>query len=105
MNDYMLQDGSEFCNLVTEYKIKKNCSNFQDGKIQFENINFTLFFDDCTQQIKKYIGAYCVVVTETGELMVLLVGNFDEYDTSANKLSPVYGDLYRIENRPTSIKR
>lgn len=105
MNDYVLQEGSEFCNLITEYKIKKNCSNFQDGKIQFENLDFALFFDDCTQQIKKYIGAYCTVATDTGELMVLVVGNFNEVDTTINKLNPEFGDLYRIVNRPTTVRK
>ena len=105
MNDYMLQENSEFCNLITEYKIRKNCSNYQDGRIKFNNVEFNLFFDDCIQQIKKYIGAYCVVVTDTGELMVFVVGNFDEIDTATNKLHPEFGDLYRIIGRPTSVRK
>jgi len=105
MNDYMLQDGSEFCNLVTEYKIRKNCSNSQDGKIKFNNVDFNLFFDDCITPIKKYIGAYSVVITDTGELMVLVIGNFNNVDIATNKLNPEFGDLYRINGRPTTIRK
>jgi hypothetical protein len=54
--------------------------------------------------IKKYVGAYCVVVTDTGELMVFVVGNFDKNATVINKLYPVYGDLYHMKGRPTTVR-
>lgn len=102
--DYALKQNAEFCNLVTDYKVRKNCSNYQDGKINFQNVDFCLYFDDCTMPIKKYVGAYCVVVTDTGELMVFVVGNFDKNATVINKLSPVYGDLYHMKGRPTTVR-
>lgn len=104
INEYALKDGVDFCNLITEYKVRKNCSNYQDGKIKFDNVDFNMYFSDCVNQIKKYLGAYCIVVTETGELMVFIVGNYDKVDTITNNLHPEYGDLYRIEGRPTSIR-
>jgi hypothetical protein len=102
--DYALKESAEFCNLVTEYKVRKNCSNYQDGKIEFQNVDYSLYFSDCVNPIKKYVGAYCVVITNTGELMAFVIGNFDKNATVINNLSPVYGDLYRIEGRPTTIR-
>ena len=100
MNDYMLKNNEETCNLVDTYKISKNSSYFQDGNILFENVDFTMYFNDCQNAIKKYIGAYCPVIDENGEVMLLVVGNLQTSTTVINKLSPVYGDLYRIKGRP-----
>ena len=36
--------------------------------------------------------------------MVLVIGNFDENATVINHLTGVYGDLYRIEGRPTTVR-
>jgi hypothetical protein len=102
--DYTLKQNSEFCNLITEYKVRKNCSNYQDGEIKFHNVDFHLFFNDCTTPVKKYVGAYSVVVTETGEIMVFIVGNFDKNATVINQLKPLYGDLYHIKGRPTTVR-
>lgn len=104
LDEYLVKNDSDFCNLVTEYKIRKNCSNYQDGKIKFDNVNFGLYFSDCVKQIKKYLGAYCVVVSESGELLIFVVGNYDKVDTVTNLLQPEYGDMYRIEGRPTSVR-
>lgn len=105
MNDFMLKNDSYFCNLVTKYKVSKDCNVFQDGGIEFRNVDFNLFFDDCVNAINKYIGAYCVVVSDTGEIMVFVIGNLNMTSTVINKLSPQYGDLYRIEGRPTTVRR
>ena len=104
MKNSVLENKKEFCNLETEYKLYKNCSNYQDGKLQFKNVDFSLFFDECTIPISKYIGAYSVVIADTGEIMVLVIGNFDENATVINHLTGVYGDLYRIEGRPTTVR-
>ena len=104
VNHAMIDKNKEFCNLATEYKLHKNCSNYQDGKLVFKNVDFSLYFDECATPISKYVGAYCVVVTNTGEIMVLVIGNFDEASTVINHLTSVYGDLYRIEGRPTTVR-
>ena len=60
--------------------------------------------DEIKNFISKYIGAYSVVIADTGEIMVLVIGNFDENATVINHLTGVYGDLYRIEGRPTTVR-
>ena len=102
MNDYMLKSNEETCNLVDVYKISKNSSYFQDGNVLFDNVDFSLYFNDCKEAIKKYIGAYCPVIDEKGELMLLVVGNLQTNSTVINKLQPIYGDLYKIKGRPTT---
>ena len=72
--------------------------------MKFLNVDFSLYFDDLVNPINKYVGAYCVVVTDTGELMVMVIGNFDETATAINHLHPTYGDLYRIKGRPTTVR-
>ena len=104
LQDYVLKNDADFCNLVTNYKIVKNCKQFQDGNIEFKNVNFNLYFDDCKTSINKYVGAYCVVALDNGELMLFVISNVDMNSTVINKLSPQYGDLYKIEGRPTTIR-
>ena len=101
VNDFMLKSNEETCNLVDRYKISKDSSYFQDGTLLIENVDFTLYFPDCTTAIKKYIGAYCPVVDELGEVHVLVIGNIYHNTTVINKLQPLYGDLYKIKGRPT----
>ena len=104
LNNFMLEYNKDFSNLASEYKVKKNCACFQDGELKFLNVDFSLYFDDLVNPINKYVGAYCVVVTDTGELMVMVIGNFDETATAINHLHPTYGDLYRIKGRPTTVR-
>ena len=103
MNDFMLKNNEDICNLETSYKVTKVCSEFQDSLISISNINFDLFFNDCKNAINKYIGAFCGVRTETGEIMLFVIGSLNYTSTLMNHLYPQYGDLYRIEKRPTEI--
>ena len=104
MDSFMLKNDSDFLSLVTDYKINKNCATSQDGTIKFADVDFNYYFNDCETAINKYIGAYCTVITESGEIMVLVVGNLNTTATVMNSLSPQYGDLFRIEGRPTTKK-
>ncbi len=101
LKDYMLGMSSPFYNLVNTIKINKNGKIAQDGLINFDE-EMIVYFSDCVNAINKYIGAYCTVITDTGEIMVLVVGNINYNETIVNVLCPIYGDLYRITGRPTS---
>ena len=100
MNDFMLKGINEgYCNLVNTYKISKDSSYFQDGKITFANIDFNLYFNDCVNPIKKYVCGYCLVINERGEVMLLVVSNINYNTTVINHLNPVYGDLFYVKGR------
>jgi len=104
MNDFMLKNNEETCSLSNEYILTKNSNYFQDGNISFENVDFNLYFNDTTTPIKKYIGAYCPVADEKGEIFMFVIGNINTNTSVITKLDPQYGDLYRIKGRP-SIKK
>jgi hypothetical protein len=100
MNDFMLKGINKgYCNLVNTYKISKDSSYFQDGKIKFSDIDFNLYFNDCVNPIKKYICGYCLVINERGEVMLLVVSNINYNTTVINHLNPVYGDLFYVKGR------
>lgn len=103
LNGFLLKDNNEICNLIEKYNIIKNSSKFQDGNLTINNVDFNLYFDDCENAVNKYIGAFCEVITNSGEIMVFVIGNINVNSTIINKLNPNYGDLYKISGRPTTI--
>ena len=55
--------------------------------------------------MNKYDGMTCLVVDELGEIMLLIIGYLDRYSSNANKITTMYGDLFRITNIPTTIQK
>lgn len=93
---------SNIFELNKDIKIKKTSVGFQDGLIELDNKMFKLYFPDCKNPIKKYIGACCLAVNSEGELVLLLMSNFDYNNASKeNILIPTYGDVFKIKNNPT----
>ena len=99
-NDVMLRNNNDLCNLTTSLKVTKNCALSQDGLLTFTNVDFDLFLSDCSQPVSKYVGAFCTVKLDDGEVGVLVVGNLDVKATVVNHLDPVYGDVFLAPGRP-----
>ena len=110
-------DTEEILHLYFEEKIKPPeefntlelvSKGFQDEKLLMDK-KFRIYFQDVSEEISKYTGMACLVMDETGELLLFVIGNLNngEIDGSKSKeniLTPLYGDLYKIPGLPTSIQ-
>ena len=93
-----------FFDLNTDFNIAKSAEEFQDGNLNLYSNNFILYFPDCNTSITKYLGMVCLVADENGELMLLVIGSLDSSPNTINRLTPVYGDLFKIPGLPTVIQ-
>lgn len=100
-NDIMLRNNNDLCNLSTTLKLMKNCARSQDGLITFTNVDLDLYLGDCSKPVSKYVGAFCTVKLDDGEVATLVVGNLDTAATVVNHVNPVYGDIFLAVGRPT----
>lgn len=90
--------------LDTEFTVYKSAKGFQDGELVIQNKNFSVFLPDGASEITKYLGMACLVMEENGELMLFVVGNLVTTPTNVNELKPTYGDLFRIQGIPTTVR-
>jgi hypothetical protein len=93
-----------FFELDTDFIIEKTGKGFQDGNLKIEDKSFIVYLPDCTDSITKYLGMACLVVDEFGEIMLLVLGSLYDSPDTINKLTPVYGDLFKIPSLPTTIQ-
>jgi len=91
-----------FTELETDYIVSKNAENYQDGILNI-NKNIRLYFPDLSEDITKYLGMASLVLTESGEIMLFIIGNFEKTADKECLLIPTYGDLFRLKDIPTMI--
>ena len=85
--------------LETNYTISKDSKNFQDSKIIL-NGDFILYFPESVLKIKKYSGMASLVVDDSGEIFLFVLGYIDKEKTNECKLIPTYGDLFKLTGSP-----
>jgi hypothetical protein len=101
---------NSFFELDTDFTIFKDSYGFQDGKIVIKDQYFKIYFPDCVVDddnlaITKYTGMACLVLNQSGEIMLLVIGCLDETPSGVNKITPSFGDLFKIPNLPTMIQQ
>jgi len=92
-----------FFNLDTDLIISKTASGYQDGKVIIQDKEFDIFMPNTQNSINKYLGMSSLVMNEIGEIMLLVIGCLDTELSTTNKLVPLYGDVFRIKDIPTTI--
>lgn len=90
--------------LDTEFTIYKSAKGFQDGGLVIQNKDFSVFLPNGAEAVNKYLGMACLVIDENGELLLFVIGDLISTPTTTNKLAPIYGDLFKIQGIPTTIK-
>ena len=92
-----------FFNLDTDLIISKVSKDYQDGKIIIQGKEFDIFMPNTGIAVNKYLGMTSLVMNELGEIMLLVIGCLDIELSTTNKLIPIYGDIFRIKDIPTTI--
>jgi len=90
--------------LETDFTVSKNAKGFQDGELVIKDKDFSIYLPDSAAEITKYLGMACLVMDEDGELLLFVVGNLVTTPTNVNELKPTYGDLFRIQGIPTTVR-
>lgn len=98
-----------FFELDTDLNISRLTKGFQDEKLIMDK-KFRVYFQDIYEEISKYTGMACLVIDESGELLLFVIGNLnngeiDGTKSKENVLTPLYGDLYKIPGLPVSIQQ
>ncbi len=97
---------SAMFDLDTEYYIYKNHCGMQDDFITINDKEFKTFLPLLENAINKYCGMSCVVADEFGDLYILVIGDVNNLVPSiSNAISPKFGDLFIIQDRPNFINR
>lgn len=92
--------------LDTHYKVNKQFGKIQDDKILINDKDFKIYLPMNESPINKYCGMTCIVSNEFGDLYLFVVGDTNNNVPSVNNsISPEYGDLFIIPNRPNLINR
>lgn len=97
-----------FIELDTDFDVYRITSGFQDERLNTTMKPFKLYFNDCTEAIKKYTGMASLVIDEQGQLLLFVIGCLNNNSTDASKenmLVPTYGDLYRIPSLPIIVQQ
>ena len=93
-----------FIELKTDFNLYKYYGELQDNKLTF-NINFYKYLNTTINPINKYCGLYCVVENDYGDLLLLIISDININPSILSTITPKYGDLFIIKNRPNLIIR
>ena len=100
-----------FFELESEYEIYRYTVGFQDEKLRYTFNQFKAYLPNTLYSISKYVGMACLVVDESGQLLLFVIGSINngdiaqEEDTKESIIEPIYGDLFKLEGFPTVLKR
>lgn len=94
-----------FFDLKTVYTISKKFGSIQDDTINIDGIKYNVYLpkseSDNLTPINRYCGMACIVLNEFGDLYLLVIGDsYNDIPTLDNFISPTFGDLFIIPNRP-----
>ena len=99
-----------FFELDTIMDVYRITTGFQDEHLQYSFNSFKTYFPDTVFPICKYTGMAALVVDELGQVLLFVIGCLNNGIIS-NKFSketilkPVFGDLFYLEGRPTTLFR
>lgn len=102
---------NSFFELEIDMEVYKQTIGFQDEKINYTFNKFKAYLPDSLMSISKYTGMACLVVDENGEIMLFIMGSINNGNVTNNKkereniIEPIYGDLFRLDNLPTTLQR
>lgn len=94
-----------FNSLNTDIKIVKMYGNHQDSKINTNLLNSAFYVTDTKNAINKYMGAACLVVDDSGNVLMLIIGEIKKDPTINSIVEPVHGDVFKLENSPIILTR
>lgn len=99
-----------FFELDTTMDVYRITTGFQDEHLQYSFNSFKTYFPDTVFPICKYTGMATLVVDELGQVLLFVIGCLNNGIIS-NKFSketilkPIFGDLFYLEGRPTTLFR
>lgn len=101
-----------FFDLKTVYTINKKFGSIQDDIINIDGLKYNIYLPKNEYiesnetkigvgPINRYCGMACIVLNEFGDLYLLVIGDsYNDVPTLDNFISPTFGDLFIIPNRP-----
>lgn len=93
------QNYDDFTILNNKIVIQKINGEHQDSKIT-TNYNLGFYTISTTKAIPKYAGACCLVVDESGNIMLFVVGHLNPQSSVKTIIEGQYGDLFKLDNSP-----
>ena len=100
-----------FFELAVDLEIYRQTIGFQDETLNYKFNKFKAYLPDTITNISKYTGMACLVVDEVGEILLFVIGSInngklnDNIKSRENILEPIYGDLFKLPNLPTTLQR
>ena len=99
-----------FFELDTNMDIYRITTGFQDERLNYSFNSFKTYLPDTAYAICKYTGMACLVSDEEDNILLFVIGcinngEITQFASAESILTPMFGDLFYLEGRPTSLIR
>ena len=99
-----------FFELDVDMEVYRLTSGFQDEQLNYTFNSFKAYLPDNISKISKYTGMASIVMDEKGQILLFVIGCLNNGDISHNKsaeniIKPIYGDLFKLDTLPTTLRR